>query len=107
MSTYRVRLLAYREDTDTNTTFGTCDICMSTGTADNPVYTFEFTDTDTGEKDTREIDGYEWDWGDYSVVLIDNVIRFGDWLEDNEITVGSMNLDISDIRTLVYKWEAS
>lgn len=104
MSTYRVRLLAYREDTEYDVTFGTCDICMHTGDAENPVYTFEFTDTETGEKDVRDVNGYEWDWGDYNTVDIYNVITFGDWLEDNTVTVTTKDMDLSDLRDLASRF---
>ena len=105
MSTYRVRLLEYREDTEYDVTFGTCEICMSTGTAENPVYTFEFTDTETGAEEVRDVNGYEWDWGDYSTVDIYNVITFGDWLEDNTITVDTLDMDFYSLRELVSRWE--
>ena len=105
MSNYRVRLLAYREDTEYDVTFGTCEVCMRTGMADNPVYTFEFTDTETGKEEVRDINGYEWDWGDYNTVDIYNVITFGDWLEDNTITVNSMDMDIYALRDLAHEWE--
>lgn len=105
MSTYRVRLLAFREDTEYDVTFGSCEICMHTGTAENPVYTFEFTDTETGEKEVRDINGYEWDWGDYSTVYIYNVISFGDWLEDNTVTVNTNEMDYGDLQQLAYRFE--
>lgn len=105
MSNYRVRLLAYREDTEYGATFGTCDLCMSTGTAENPVYTFEFTDTETGEEVVRDVEGWMWDWGDYFTVYVDNVITFGDWLEDNTVTVASLDMGYSELQSLVNRWE--
>lgn len=104
MITYRVRLLDYNEYSQ-ETTFGTCDICMYTGTATNPTFTFEFTDTETGEKTVRDVRGYEWDWGDYSTVDISNVALFGDWLEDNTVTVTTNNMDYGDLQQLAYRFE--
>ena len=104
MSTYRVRLLDYNEYSQ-ETTFGTCEICMYTGTAENPTFTFEFTNTGTGEEEVRDVNGYEWDWGDYSTVDIYNVITFGDWLEDNTITVDTLDMDFYSLRELVSRWE--
>ena len=104
MSTYRVRLLDYNEYSQ-ETTFGSCEICMHTGTAENPVYTFEFTDTETGAEEVRDVNGYEWDWGDYITVDIYNVIAFGDWLEDNTITVDTLDMDFYSLRELVSRWE--
>lgn len=107
MSTYRVRLLAYREDPEYDVTFGTCEFCMYTGSAENPVYTMEFTDTETGEEEVRDVNGYEWDWGDYRVVDIYNVITFGDWLEDNTVTVGSLDMGYNALQDLVFRWETT
>ena len=104
MSTYRVRLLDYNEYSQ-ETTFGTCEICMYTGTAENPTFTFEFTNTDTGEETVSDVRGYMWDWGDYITVDIYNVARFGDWLEDNTITVDTLDMDFYSLRELVSRWE--
>ena len=104
MSTYRVRLLDYNEYSQ-ETTFGTCEICMYTSTAENPTFTFEFTNTDTGEETVSDVRGYMWDWGDYITVDIYNVARFGDWLEDNTITVDTLDMDFYSLRELVSRWE--
>ena len=104
MSTYRVRLLDYNEYSQ-ETTFGSCEICMHTGTAENPVYTFEFTDTDTGEETVSDVRGYMWDWGDYRTVDIYNVIAFGDWLEDNTVTVGTNEMDYRDLQELANRFD--
>lgn len=104
MSTYRVRLLGYYEDPQ-ESTFGTCEICMHTGTAENPMYTMEFTDTETGEKSVHDVEGYFWSWGDYFTVSISNVITFGDWLEDNHITVASDRMVYYQLQELVNRWE--
>ena len=104
MSTYRVRLLDYNEYSKA-TTFGTCELCMGTGIANNPTFTFEFTDTETGEKEVRDINGYEWDWGDYNTVYIDNVIAFGDWLEDNTVTVTIKYMNLYDLRELANRFD--
>ena len=104
MSTYRVRLLDYNEYSQ-ETTFGSCEICMYTGTAENPTFTFEFTDTDTGEKTASNVYGYEWDWGDYHTVDIYNVIAFGDWLENNTVTVNTNEMDYRDLQELAYRFD--
>lgn len=104
MSTYRVRLLEYHEEPQ-ETTFGTCDLCMHTGTARNPVYTMEFKDTDTGKEFVRDVEGYCWSWGDYFTVNISNVIAFGDWLENNHITVDSTYMGYDELQDLVYRWD--
>ena len=103
MSTYRVRLLDYNEYSQV-TTFGSCELCMHTGTAENPTFTFEYTDIATGAKTVRDVEGYMWNWGDYFTVDIYNVPRFGDWLEDNTITVGTNSMDYGDLQQLVYRF---
>lgn len=104
MSTYRVRLLDYNEYSEV-TTFGTCDLCMGSGIANNPTFTFEFTDTETGEETVSDVRGYMWDWGDYFTVNIYNVPRFGDWLEDNTVTVGTNDMDYGDLQQLAYRFD--
>lgn len=99
MSTYRVRLLDYNEYSE-YTNFGTCELCMHTGTAENPTFTFEFTDTDTGEKTVDDVKGYMWSWGDYFTASIYNVPLFGDWLEDNTVTVTTNDMDYGDLQEL-------
>lgn len=104
MNTYRVRLLDYNEYSQ-ETTFGTCDICMYTGIAENPTFTFVFTDTETGEETLSNVEGYNWDWGDYSTVDISNVALFGDWLEDNTVTVYTNEMDYGDLQDLANRFE--
>ena len=99
MTEYRVRLLDYNEYSQ-EMTFGTCEVCMYTGIAENPTFTFVFTDTETGEETLSNVEGYNWDWGDYSTVDISNVALFGDWLEDNTVTVDTNEMDFGDIRDL-------
>lgn len=59
--------------------FGTCELCFSYGTVDEPVYHFE---KETGEQFT--IDGYWWSWGDYGELLVDNVIRFAEYIGNQD-----------------------
>ena len=104
MSTYRVRLLDYNEYSE-YTNFGTCELCMHSGIAENPTFTFEYTDTDTGEKTVDDVKGYMWSWGDYITVYIYNVPLFGDWLEDNTVTVSTKNMDYGDLQELADRFE--
>lgn len=59
--------------------FGTCELCFSIGTVDDPVFIFEMAD---GSK--VEIDGYYWSWGDYEEIYIDNVISFAAYISTQE-----------------------
>lgn len=69
--------------------FGTCEMCFSYGTVEEPVYYFE---KETGEQ--FSIAGYSWSWGDCDEILVDNVIRFAefigkqDYSEDTAFTYG-------------------
>ena len=103
MSTYRVRLLDYNEYSE-YTNFGTCELCMHSGIAENPTFTFVFTDTVTGEETMSNVNGYMWSWGDYSVVYITNVALFGDWLENNTVTVDTNDMDYGDLQQLAYRF---
>lgn len=58
--------------------FGTCELCMSTGMVDEPTFVFEI----DGKR--IEIDGYQWDWGDYHELCVDNVVQFSAWLSTQD-----------------------
>lgn len=59
--------------------FGTCELCFSTGIVDNPVFKFKITDGDGAEEDV-EINGYDWDWGNYDEISIGNLVDFAAFL---------------------------
>lgn len=59
--------------------FGTCELCFSTGTVDNPVFKFKIIKED-GIEESIEINGYAWDWGDYDEIYIDNLVDFAAFL---------------------------
>lgn len=79
-------------DPDTEVVFGTCELCMSTGYAAEPI--FKFQDAN-GKK--FEVNGYWWDWGDYDDLWIDNVVNFDAWLIKQDFPA-----DIAD--TANYGW---
>lgn len=58
---------------------GTCELCMGIMEVDEPTYIFE---KENGE--TFEIEGWEWSWGDYWDLNIDNVIDFADWVSQHD-----------------------
>ena len=64
--------------------FGTCELCWSTGLANEDVFLFE--DTETGEK--RFVENFYWDWGDCheNIYPIDNLIRFAGFIREKNIT---------------------
>lgn len=62
--------------------FGTCDLCMHTGTARYRRFTFE--DVATGKR--FDVDAEMWSWGDFfQAGEIDNLARFAEWLLHNEV----------------------
>lgn len=61
--------------------FGTCELCFSYGTADNPYMVLEFPD---GMQVTVET--YYWDWGDYFETTVYNVVNFSAWLSERELS---------------------
>ncbi len=63
------------------TQFGTCELCFSYGTVDNPYMVLEFPD---GTQVT--VDTYNWDWGDYFESRVDNVVDFSAWLSEQELS---------------------
>jgi hypothetical protein len=63
--------------------FGTCELCFSTGTVNNPVLTFKVVKED-GSEEKLSINGYEWDWGDYNEIDITNLVDFAAFLDPLE-----------------------
>ena len=63
------------------TQFGTCELCFSQGTADNPYMVLEFPDGTQVKHDT-----YYWDWGDCFESTVDNVVDFSAWLSEQELS---------------------
>ena len=63
------------------TQFGTCELCLSYGTADNPYMVLEFPD---GTKVTCKT--YLWSWGDYLDTTVKNVVDFSAWLSEQELS---------------------
>lgn len=64
-------------------TFGTCELCMSTGFANEPIFTFLINGIEV------EVNGYEWSWGDYDEVPDVNVIDFAAWLNKIDFPKGT------------------
>ena len=77
----KLKLIDVQLDIDTDTTFGTCELCMSyRHTVEQPTYIFE----DVATKETHVIDGYWRSWGDYDDITVDNVIAFADWISQQD-----------------------
>ena len=63
------------------TQFGTCELCFSDGTADNPYMVLEFPDGTQVKYET-----YHWGWGDYYETTVGNVVDFSAWLSEQELS---------------------
>ena len=75
----KIKLIDYQEDFKIETT-GTCEMCFGTMGCSNPVFTFQ-----KENKEKVEVNGYYWDWGDYSSVeTIANVIDFAEYVRDTD-----------------------
>ena len=94
----KIKLIDYQEDFKIETT-GTCEMCFGTMGCSNPVFTFQ-----KENKEKVEVNGYYWDWGDYSSVeTIDNVIDFADYIcdidfqeDENTFTFGWLDNLVSE-----------
>ena len=70
------------------TTFGTCDLCLSTGTASEDTYVFRAL-ADDGYAEIVEVEAFCWSWGDLFTVEVDNQILFAEWFNAAGIEVES------------------
>lgn len=74
----KIHLINVDTSNGANEEAGTCELCFYTMWCDNPTFIFEM----DGER--LAIDGYWWDWGDYSEIFINNTVDFGLWLDTQE-----------------------
>lgn len=85
------------------TEFGTCELCMSTGTAYEPTYVFE---KENG--DTIKVEGFSWSWGDLYDLYIDNVIDFANYVSKKEFEeVTDEEMDYGWLSDLIDEYEKS
>ena len=75
----KIKLIDVQTEVEDDVEFGTCELCMRTGSAEYPTFIFEKEDGTT-----IEVMGWEWDWGDLDALYIDNVVLFNDYLSKTE-----------------------
>ena len=89
-------------DISTNTyetVFGTCDICLSTGIAEEQTFIFDI----GGE--IRQVDGFYWSYGDLFTTWIENTADFAYWLSQPEFPEDFVLEGYSDLQDLVYEYD--
>ena len=99
----KIKLIDYQEDFKIETT-GTCEICFGTMGCSNPVFTFQ-----KENKEKVEVNGYYWDWGDYSSVeTIAHVIDFAEYIcdidfqeDENTFTFGWLDNLVSEYNSIL------
>lgn len=87
------------EHTTEEVQFGTCELCFSTGTVDNPVFVFQ---RENGER--ISVIGYSWSWGDYEWVDVDNMIDFAAYINEQEFE-DDLKMDYSWLENLVINYD--
>ena len=76
-----IKLVDLRSETTFDVTFGTCELCMHTGTLNEEWFVFE---DDKGN--TCEIATGGWDWGDYYCYYeVENLADFCQFILDKKI----------------------
>lgn len=76
-----VKLVDLRSETTSDVTFGTCEICMRTGSLYQEWFVFE-----DGDGNTYEIETGGWDWGDYDYYYeVENLADFCQFILDKQI----------------------
>lgn len=77
--TYTLKLIDFYTHSY-ETTFGTCDLCMSTGTHDEEHLVFE-----TSDNTIIDMENGYWNWGDYfTLIYVENTADFAHWLNNQE-----------------------
>lgn len=92
MVKHKVQIVDVRDETEHDVEFGTCDVCMGTGSLTRFWFTFE-----VGSKRV-EMENGRWDYGDYEDYFrFYNVIRF-----INEFNM--QNIMVDDISDITPSW---
>ena len=98
----KIKLIDYQEDFKVET-IGTCEMCFGTMGCSNPVFTFQ-----KENKEKVEVNGYYWDWGDYSSVeTIANVIDFAEYICDIDFQENENTFTFAWIDNLVSEYNST
>lgn len=93
--TYSMKLIDFKTESY-ETTFGTCELCMSSGTNTIEIFVFEISNGNIIEMEN----GF-WDWGDYfTLTYIENTADFAHWLSQ-ETFEGEPPCDERELQNMI------
>lgn len=97
----KIEILDYRSWVDDEVEFGTCEMCMSTGSVK-----FEQLLVQQDDGDPYWVDLYEWDYGDLFEIYIDNIPRFAAWLSEQDLDPAEYGHELScyEMENLVHEY---
>ena len=99
----KIKLVDFDPGEPYETEFGTCELCMGTGEAQDPRFKFKYEDGST-----EWVDGYFWYWGDQFVVYVDNTAEFAGWLIEQDFKPDFRIKEYGDLQQIVddYHYES-
>ena len=100
----KIEILDYQSWEDNEVEFGTCEMCMSTGSA-----MFEQVLVTQDDGTPYWVNLYAWDYGDLSQIHIDNIARFAAWLSEQSLDPAEYGHKLSyyDMVDLVDEYDAA
>lgn len=100
----KIEILDYQSWEEEEVEFGTCEMCMSTGSA-----MFEQVLVQHDDGDTYWVDLYAWDYGHLSQIHIDNIARFAAWLSEQDLDPAEYGHKLSyyDMEDLADEYDAA
>ena len=97
----KLKLIDYEQNVKEVRT-GTCELCFGTMVCSNPTFIFQ---KENGE--AMKVNGYYWDWGDYtSVERIDNIIDFAEYIYNIDFKEEEDLFSFSWLDNLIYKYNS-
>lgn len=96
----KIKLVDFDPGVPYETEVGTCELCMSTGIAQEPKFKFEYEDGTTDW-----VDGYLWSYGDFWSIELYNTAAFAGWLQSKDFKPSFRIHDYSDLRMIVDDYE--
>lgn len=100
----KIEILDYQSWEDNEVEFGTCELCMSTGSA-----MFEQVLVQQDDGTPYWVDLYAWDYGHLSQIHIDNIARFAAWLSEQDLDPAEYGHKLSyyDMEDLADEYDAA